>query len=227
MLRSSPLAVRLRPEERAVLEARARRYSLPYREVIRAKIVLMAAEDVPVAEIARRLDTPREVVWKARRHQEKTASIAWRSPGCSQTSTTSCPGRGARSPHGPRAAHASSLATRGLEHDGVIVARQQVVDVAPQGTVGELAEPPHPRKQLLLPAADARVHAATRRVPHDVVRQHRVDRRHVVRLERREQPSGDLLVGVHAIPPHSTLEGIDHPRIADSSVSRCLFATLP
>lgn len=67
MPRSSPLNVRLRPEERAVLEARARRYTLAYREVIRAKIVLMAADDVPVEEIARRLDTPREVVWKWRR----------------------------------------------------------------------------------------------------------------------------------------------------------------
>ncbi|MDP9341088.1 MAG: helix-turn-helix domain-containing protein [Actinomycetota bacterium] len=67
MPRSSPLTVRLRPEERAILEARARRYSLPYREVIRAKIVLLACEDVPVEEIARRLDTPREVVWKWRR----------------------------------------------------------------------------------------------------------------------------------------------------------------
>jgi len=67
MARSSPLTVRLRPEERAALEARARRYTLAYREVIRAKIVLMAADGVPVEEIARRLDTPREVVWKWRK----------------------------------------------------------------------------------------------------------------------------------------------------------------
>ena len=67
MPRSSPLTIHLRPEERAALEARARRYTLAYREVIRAKIVLMAADDVPVEEIARRLDTPREVVWKWRR----------------------------------------------------------------------------------------------------------------------------------------------------------------
>jgi transposase-like protein len=67
MPRSSPLTVRLSPEEQAELKARARRYTLAYREVIRAKIVLMAADDVPVEEIARRLDTPREVVWKWRR----------------------------------------------------------------------------------------------------------------------------------------------------------------
>ena len=67
MPRISPLTVRLSPQERAALEARARRYSLPYREVIRAKIVLMASGDVPVEEIAKRLDTPREVVWKWRK----------------------------------------------------------------------------------------------------------------------------------------------------------------
>jgi transposase len=65
--RTSPLTVRLSPQDRAVLEARARKYSLPYRDVLRAKIVLLAAQDVPVEEIAYRLDTPREVVWKWRR----------------------------------------------------------------------------------------------------------------------------------------------------------------
>ena len=67
MSRTSPLTVRLSPQDRAALEARARKYSLPYRDVIRAKIVLLAAEDVPVEEIAHRLDTPRELVWKWRK----------------------------------------------------------------------------------------------------------------------------------------------------------------
>ena len=67
MSRTSPLTVRLSPQDRAALEARARKYSLPYRDVLRAKIVLLAAEDLPVADIARRLDTPREIVWKWRR----------------------------------------------------------------------------------------------------------------------------------------------------------------
>jgi transposase len=65
--RTSPLTVRLSPQDRAVLEARARKYSLPYRDVLRAKIVLLAAQDVPVEDIAHRLDTPREVVWKWRK----------------------------------------------------------------------------------------------------------------------------------------------------------------
>jgi transposase len=67
MSRTSPLTVVLTRQERAELEARARRYSLPYRDVVRARIVLLAAEGVPVDEIALRTDTRREVVWKWRR----------------------------------------------------------------------------------------------------------------------------------------------------------------
>ena len=67
MSRTSPLTVVLSQQERTELEARARRYSLPYREVVRARIILLAADGVPVEEIAHRLDTPREVVWKWRK----------------------------------------------------------------------------------------------------------------------------------------------------------------
>lgn len=67
MSRTSPLTVILTPSERAELEARARRYSLSYRDVVRARIVLLAADGVPVDEIALRTDTRREVVWKWRR----------------------------------------------------------------------------------------------------------------------------------------------------------------
>lgn len=67
MARTSPLTVELSPEERAELQARARRYSLSYRDVIRARIILLAADGVPVDDIARRLDTRREVVWKWRK----------------------------------------------------------------------------------------------------------------------------------------------------------------
>lgn len=67
MSRTSPLAVILKPRERAELEARARQYSLPYRDVVRARIILLAADGVPVDEIALRTDTRREVVWKWRK----------------------------------------------------------------------------------------------------------------------------------------------------------------
>lgn len=67
MPRKSPYALKLRRNERRELEARARRYTLPYRDVIRAKIVLMAAEGLDNDEIAARLDTRREIVSKWRK----------------------------------------------------------------------------------------------------------------------------------------------------------------
>ncbi len=72
MPRKSPFVIALRAHERAELEARARRYTLPYRDVIRAKIVLMAAAGLDNDQIAARLDTRREIVskWRKRFHHE-------------------------------------------------------------------------------------------------------------------------------------------------------------
>ena len=44
MPRESPFMIGLSPEERRELEARVRKYTSPYRDVIRAKIVLLAAQ---------------------------------------------------------------------------------------------------------------------------------------------------------------------------------------
>lgn len=67
MPRKSPYVVSLSTEQRQELEARARRYTLPYRDVVRAKIVLMAAQGFDNDEIAARLDTRREIVSKWRK----------------------------------------------------------------------------------------------------------------------------------------------------------------
>lgn len=67
MPRKSPYVLSLSAGQRRELEARARRYTLPYREVVRAKIVLMAADGLDNDEIAGRLDTRREVVSKWRK----------------------------------------------------------------------------------------------------------------------------------------------------------------
>jgi len=67
MARSSPFRIQLTPPERETLELTARRYTLPHREVVRAKIVLYAADGLSNQEIADRLDTPREVVSKWRK----------------------------------------------------------------------------------------------------------------------------------------------------------------
>ncbi|MGH9278302.1 MAG: helix-turn-helix domain-containing protein [Acidimicrobiales bacterium] len=67
MPRRSPYVLDLTPDQRRELEARARRYTLPYRDVVRAKVVLMAAEGLDNDEIAARLDTRREIVSKWRK----------------------------------------------------------------------------------------------------------------------------------------------------------------
>jgi transposase len=67
MPRKSPYVLRLSAEQRRELEARSRRYTLPYRDVVRAKIVLMAAAGYDNDEIAARLDTRREIVSKWRK----------------------------------------------------------------------------------------------------------------------------------------------------------------
>ena len=81
MPRSSPYVITLSSNERRVLEARARQYTLPYRDVVRAKIVLLAAEGIQNKEIAERLDMPRPVVskWRKRFFRERLAGLEDRS----------------------------------------------------------------------------------------------------------------------------------------------------
>src|SRR5262252_798992 len=67
MPRQSPYAIELSKSEREELATRARRYTAPYRDVIRAKIVLLAAKGLANDVIAGRLDTPRQIVSKWRK----------------------------------------------------------------------------------------------------------------------------------------------------------------
>lgn len=66
MPRKSPYRVELSEQERSTLEVLVRKYTSPYRDVIRAKIVLLAAEGLDNDVIASRLDTPRRIVSKWR-----------------------------------------------------------------------------------------------------------------------------------------------------------------
>lgn len=77
MPRKSPYTLTLTAEQQTELEARARRYTLPYRDVVRAKIVLMAAAGLDNDEIAARLDTRREVVskWRKRYFEQGLAGL--------------------------------------------------------------------------------------------------------------------------------------------------------
>ena len=74
MPRTSPYIITLAEAERAELEARARRYTSPYFDVVRARIVLYAAEGLGNDEIAARLDTPRQVVSKWRKRFYRRAA---------------------------------------------------------------------------------------------------------------------------------------------------------
>src|SRR5260370_39962505 len=65
--RRSPYEITLTAEKRLELEARARKYTSPYRDVIRAKIILMAAQGLPNDVIGSHLDTPRQIVSKWRK----------------------------------------------------------------------------------------------------------------------------------------------------------------
>ena len=67
MSRSSPFRIVLTSEEQEKLEARARKYTSPHRDVIRAKVVLLAAQGLSNDVIATRLDTPRQIVSKWRK----------------------------------------------------------------------------------------------------------------------------------------------------------------
>jgi transposase len=67
MPKNSPFVVDLSAGERHELETRARRYTSPYRDVIRAKIVLLADAGLSNDVIAARLDTPRQIVSKWRK----------------------------------------------------------------------------------------------------------------------------------------------------------------
>ncbi|MBE0617803.1 MAG: helix-turn-helix domain containing protein [Proteobacteria bacterium] len=77
MPRRSPFQVEITDSERCALEASARSYTSPYRDVIRAKIVLYAAQGFDNDEIAQRLDTPRQIFskWRKRFFQQRLAGL--------------------------------------------------------------------------------------------------------------------------------------------------------
>jgi transposase len=72
MPRASPFAIELTDRERSELLNRSRKYTSPYRDVIRAKIVLLASKGLSNDAIAARLDTPRQIVskWRKRFHTQ-------------------------------------------------------------------------------------------------------------------------------------------------------------
>ena len=77
MPRSSPFVIRLTSAEQAELQRRADKYTLPYFQVQRAKMILLAAEGLNNDQIAMRLNSRREVVgrWRKRFFADRLAGL--------------------------------------------------------------------------------------------------------------------------------------------------------
>ena len=77
MPQQSPYAITLSLEERETLESRARKYTLPYFQVVRALIVLAAADGRANDAIAAALSVGRDVVslWRKRFFYERLPGL--------------------------------------------------------------------------------------------------------------------------------------------------------
>ena len=77
MPRKSPYKVILTADEKSRLQNIARKYTSQYRDVMRAKIILLAAEGLSNKEIGQRLDLPRQIVskWRKRFFDQRVAGL--------------------------------------------------------------------------------------------------------------------------------------------------------
>lgn len=77
MPRKSPFAIELSTDEATELNRRATQYTRPYFEVVRARMILLAALGLDNDEIAARLDTRREVVsqWRKRFFTDRLSGL--------------------------------------------------------------------------------------------------------------------------------------------------------
>jgi DNA-binding NarL/FixJ family response regulator len=75
--RKSPFKVFLQLDEKEQLEAISRKYTSPYCDVMRAKVILFAAEGLSNKQIGERLDLPRQIVskWRKRFYQQRLAGL--------------------------------------------------------------------------------------------------------------------------------------------------------
>jgi hypothetical protein len=80
MPRESPYNIVLTEDEERELQRRANKYTLPYFEVVRAKMILMAAQGMANDDIARALATRREVVsqWRKRFFEQRLPGLVAR-----------------------------------------------------------------------------------------------------------------------------------------------------
>ena len=78
MPRKSPYTIVLSEDEKAKLESIAQKYTAPYFSVVRAKIVLLAAQELSNDQIAAKLDMPRQIVskWRKRFFEEHIEGLS-------------------------------------------------------------------------------------------------------------------------------------------------------
>ena len=77
MPRKSPFPISLSLEEERSLYALSRRYTAPHRDVVRAKIILYAAQGLENTQIAAKLHMPRQIVskWRKRFFEQRLAGL--------------------------------------------------------------------------------------------------------------------------------------------------------
>ncbi len=77
MPRESPFKIKLLRQEKEILERRTRKYTLPFFVVLRARMILLAAEGWSNGEIAASLSVGRDVVslWRKRFFHERLGGL--------------------------------------------------------------------------------------------------------------------------------------------------------
>lgn len=77
MSRLCPYNIVLSKTERRELKRRAMKYTLPYYVVVRAQMILLAAQHLRNDQIAARLNTRREVIskWRKRFYSQRLAGL--------------------------------------------------------------------------------------------------------------------------------------------------------
>jgi len=97
---TTPIRLELSREEREELEHRARTLTAPYRQVIRAKIVLLLADGTTVSSVSRKVARRRDIVRK----------WAWRFQKLRLVGLDDAPGRGRKARFSPGGRDASDQA---------------------------------------------------------------------------------------------------------------------
>ena len=81
MPKMSPFPIILSPAEKSALARIARKYTSPYYYVVRAKIILMAAQGLDNKSIGEKLSLPRQIVskWRKRFFEQRLKGLEDRS----------------------------------------------------------------------------------------------------------------------------------------------------